>query len=459
MRGTTAILGVLCAVLAARAGVRAVPPPPNIVFIISDDHRWDGLGAAGNLRVSTPHLDRLAREGVYFTQATMHVPQCSPGRAQLLTGLSPHQTGWYSNQYQRPGVNRPDGFARFSLLPALLKKAGYHTALVGKWHLTPEPWDSGFAEVRTWLPTGGGPYRNLPLASGSSRERKPSEGYAQRLFADDAIDFLKNEEAARRPFFLWLAFTAPHAPFGPNPPRIEKLYADKSREDLLPPRFQGKPIAKTWNRYYEAITMLDEQVGRLLRALEERRLHRNTIVVFLGDNGFMMGERGWDGKVLPYEGSVRVPLIVRAPGLATRRGRTDAAASSLDLPPTLLRWAGVEPPAAWPGRDLTPALQLGRDHGLDFAVSEFADNQSKQFGQYAYRLIRTPTHKLILWEHSDKKDELYDLWTDPHEARNLAGDAALLHIERELRARLGAWMERTGDVFRGRSSAALPDRR
>ena len=160
----------------------------------------------------------------------------------------------------------------------------------------------------------------------------------------------------------------------------------------------------------------------------------------------MMGDRGWDGKVLPYDGSVRVPLIVRAPGLATNSGRTDAAASSLDLPPTFLRWAGVEPPAEWPGRDLTPALQRGA-HGLDFAVSEFADNQSRQFGEYAYRLIRTPTHKLILWERSDKKDELYDLRGDPHETRNLAGDTALARTERGLRARLGAWMKQTGDVF------------
>lgn len=445
---------LVCALLAAQAGARVAQPPPNIVFIISDDHRWDALGAAGNPRVITPHLDRLAHDGVYFAQATMHVPQCSPGRAQLLTGLPPHQTGWYSNQYQSPDVDRPDGFARFQLLPALLAKAGYHTVFVGKWHLTPEPWDSGFAEVRTWLPTGGGPYRNLPLAYGRSRERKPSDGYAQQLFADDAIEFVKRSAAARQPFFLWLAFTAPHAPFGPNPPHIEKLYVGKRRDDLLPPHFQGEPIARSWNRYYEAVTFLDEQVGRLLRALEERRLDRSTIVVFLGDNGFMMGERGWDGKVVPYEGSIRVPLIVHATGIATRRGPTDASASSMDLPPTFLRWAGVEPPAAWPGRDLTPALQRGDHHGLDFAVSEFADNRSREFGEYAYRLIRTPTHKLILWERSDKKDELYDLRADPHEMQNRAGDAALVRVERELRARLARWMEQTGDEFRRHPSPA-----
>lgn len=447
MMRRTAILGLLCAALAAAAGAGSAPSPPNLLFIISDDHRWDGLGAAGNPHVMTPNLDRLAREGVHFFQATMHVPQCSPGRAQLLTGLPPHRTGWYSNQHRRPDVDRLDGFARFPLLPALLKKAGYHTVFTGKWHLTPEPWDSGFADVRAWLPGGGGAYRDLPLAHGRSRALKPGEGYTQERFADEAIGFLKSEEAVRQPFFLWVALTAPHAPFGPNPPHIERLYAGKSREELLPPGFKGEQGATSWNRYYESISFMDEQVGRLLRALEERRLDRNTIVVFIGDNGFMMGDRGWDGKVLPYEGSVRVPLIVRAPGLAKLSGRTDAAASSLDLPPTFLRWAGVTPPADWPGRDLTPALQRRR-HGLDFAISEFADHQSQQFGQYAYRLIRTPTHKLILWEQPDKKDELYDLRQDPHETHNLAGDAALARSERDLRTRLGAWMTQTGDVFR-----------
>ena len=441
------VLGLLGIALASAAGAVSAASPPNIIFVISDDHRWDGLGAAGNPRVMTPNLDRLAREGVHFLQATMHVPQCSPGRAQLLTGLPPHRTGWYSNQHRHPDVDRRDGFARFPLLPALLAKAGYHTVFTGKWHLTPEPWDSGFADVLAWLPGGGGAYRDLPLARGRSRALTPGEGYTQERFTDEAIGFLKSEEAVRRPFFLWVALTAPHAPFGPNPPHIQKLYAGKSREDLLPPGFKGETIATSWNSYYEAISFMDEQVGRLLRTLDERRLTRNTIVVFIGDNGFMMGDRGWNGKVLPYEGSVRVPLIVRAPGLARLSGRTDAAASSLDLPFTFLRWAGVRPPADWPGRDLTPALQRRR-HGLDFAVSEFADNQSQQFGQYAYRLIRTPAHKLILWERSDKKDELYDLRADPHETRNLAGDPALARSERELRTRLGAWMKQTGDVFR-----------
>lgn len=385
---------------------------PNFVFIMSDDHRWDCIGAAGNPNVITPNLDQLAREGVYFVQGTMHIPQCSPGRAQLVTGLPPHQNGWFSNQYQRADVQSPNGFSKYPLLPALLSRSGYRTALVGKWHLRPEPWNCGFSEVRTWLPGGGGPYYELPLAHGNSRQLEKQQKYTQEIFASDAVDFLKSDRA-KQPFFLWLAFTAPHGPYKPNPEHIQKLYAGKKEEELFPPGFKPGTHPNTWIHYYEAITFLDEQVGRVLSTLKEHGLDQNTVVVFLGDNGFMMGSRRWNGKVLPYEESIRVPLIIRAPGVAKIRGRTDALASSLDLPATFLRLAGLQPPPEWPGRDLTPVLQGERNPGIDYSISEFPDNQSEQFGQYAYRLIRTPQYKLILWELAGKPDELYDLNADP----------------------------------------------
>jgi len=421
---------------------------PNIILILSDDHRWDGIGAAGNPNVITPSLDRLAREGVYFPQAIAHIPQCSPNRAMILTGLAPHQTGWYSNQSQRKDVVAPDGLGRYPMLPKLLQDAGYHTALVGKWHLAQEPWLSGFTDVRTWLPQGSGPYSDLPVAHGKSRERKPASGFTQEVFTDDAIQYVKGAAARKQPFFLWLALTAPHGPFAPNPERIQKLYAGKPAESLLPPGFDRNAKMANWTNYYEAITSVDEQVGRIMQTLEDQKLARNTIVVFMGDNGFMMGSRGWNGKVIPYEESVRVPLIVHAPMLAKFEGRTDAAASSLDLPVSIGRWAGAKVPADWSGRDLTPALRSKKDHKLPHAVAEFPDNTSKEFGQYAYRSIRTPAAKLILWEAESKRDELYDLVKDPRETANLLEDPAYDKVESELRTHLEAWMKRTGDTFR-----------
>lgn len=419
---------------------------PNILFIISDDHRWDGLGAAGNPKVITPNLDQLAAQGVHFIQGTMHVPQCSPGRAQLLTGLPPHQNGWYSNQYQRQDVISPTGFNRYPLLPALLNRAGYRTVLIGKWHLASEPWHCGFSDVRTWLPGGGGPYHDIELAHGQSRQKRKYDGYTQEIFANDAVDFLKSPTAREeRPFFLWLAFTAPHSPFQPNPERIRKLYLGKNNEDLWPPGFQAQSHPNRWVHYYEAISFLDEQVGRVLSTLREENLEKDTVVVFLGDNGFMMGSRGWNGKVIPYEESIRVPFIVGAPSVAKIKGKTDAAASSLDLPPTFLRWAGVEPPAGWPGRDLTPVLRGENNHEIHYSISEFADSRSEQFGEYAYRLIRTPSYKLIRWEKPEKPDEFYDLKTDPRETKNLIDSPALKSVREEMLHQLESWMRKTAD--------------
>ena len=449
---------VILFAVAAFAAVAAAPEGPlygadrpNVVVILSDDHRWDGVGAAGNPHVVTPNLDRLAREGVHFWQAVAHIPQCSPNRAAILTGLPPHQNGWYSNQSQRKELVKPDGLvSRYPMLPRLLQEAGYHTAFVGKWHLPQEPWLAGFADVRTWLPGGGGPYIDLPVARGQSRQLTPASGFTQEVFTDDAVEYLKGEAARKQPFFLWLALTAPHGPFQPNPERIQKLYAGKPAESLLPPGFDRTSKMANWTTYYEAITSADEQVGRLMKALDDRKLTRNTIVIFMGDNGFMMNSRGWNGKVIPYEESVRVPLVIHAPMLAKFEGRTDAAATSLDLPVSIARWAGAKVPSEWTGRDLTDALRSKRDHKLAHAIVEFPDTTSKEFGQYAYRSIRTPATKLILWEAESKRDELYDLRKDPRETTNLVDDPDYDKIEAELRSHLEAWMKRTGDTFRRR---------
>jgi arylsulfatase A-like enzyme len=343
-------------------------------------------------------------------------------------------------------VQNADGFRGLPTLPGLLRQAGYTTVLTGKWHPRPDPWNCGFSEVRVWLP-GGGPYRNPPLARGRSRALKEVPGYTQEIFANDAVAFLKSDEATKRPFFLWLAFTAPHGPHRPTPPRVEKLYEGKTAADLLPPGFPRDVTGAPWKIYYEATSHLDEQVGRVLEALRERKLDEKTVVVFLGDNGYMMGERGWNGKVIPYDGSVRVPLLLRGPGVALK-GASDVPVSSLDLPPTLLRLAGLAPPKEWPGRDLTPLLRGAKDHGITEAVCEWADDRSSQFGHLAYRLVRTPRHKLIVWQKAGKPDELYDLEADPRETKNRMDDPALAKMRDDLRKRLQAWMDRTDDPAR-----------
>jgi arylsulfatase A-like enzyme len=354
---------------------------------------------------------------------------------------------------ESPAADRADAWSSLPTLPGLLAQAGYRTVLVGKWHLSVDPWRAGFTEVRTWLPEGGALYKDPELARGNSRQHRTIPGYTQTIFADDASAFLGSREASEKPFLLWLAFTAPHLPLAPNPKESEKLYAGKPEEALLPPGFPRGIPANDWRHYDEATSALDTQVGRVLSALDCAGLAGDTVVVFLGDNGFMMGERGVgaqgpQGKVVPYESSLRVPLLIRDPRLAAFSGTSDLPVSSLDLPPTLLALAGLPERPTWPGRNLLPALRREPGAKIEEAFSEWAAESGPRFGGLAYRVVRTPRAKLIVWRDPAKPDELYDLAADPGETVNLAGRPELAALERDLAARLRAWMERTADPAR-----------
>ena len=421
------------------------PTRPNIVFIISDDHRWDALGVAGNEGIRTPTLDRLAAEGTWFRQATIFVSQCVPSRAVLLTGLAPHTSGIYSIPMQREDLWWQDSTG-VATVPSMLRDAGYRTVLVGKWHLAADPWKSGFDDVRTWLPAGVAAYRDARLSVGRDRERRRVEGFTNEIFAADAAAFLSSAEARAAPFLLWLATTAPHSPMSPNPDSIVALYHGLDSEDLISPAFPRGARAEDFLHYSEAVTQVDVAVRRVLDALEANGLAGTTVVVFLGDNGYMMGSRGLSGKIVPYEESIRVPLIIRLPEQQVR-GVSDAAVSSIDLPVTLLRMAGVGAPESWPGRDLLPLLRTGVDTGFEHAFAEWSDDQS-WFGHYAHRLVRTPSLKLVRWQREGRGVELYDLVDDPHETTNVADDPAFAARRRELEARLDDWLERSDDPAR-----------
>jgi arylsulfatase A-like enzyme len=429
----------------------SVPPAPrlNLVVVLSDDHRWDALGAAGNPAVVTPVMDRMVREGVYFRQAIVSVSQCHPVRASLLTGLPSFQHGVYSTKLASDAA---ETLCRRPTVASLLRDAGYRTVVVGKWHLPPPPWQCGFEDVKTWLPQGGTDFQDPTLVHGISHMPETVSGFTQEIFTDDAVAFLRGSEAQAGPFLLWLGYTAPHYPYEPNPERIEKLYAGRGDDELMPPGFPRDVPANDWRHYDEAVSLLDEQLGRVLSALRETGLAERTVVVLLGDNGYMMGERGIggpdsgaNGKVVPYESSLRVPFLMTGPGLPKGLA-SDLPVSSLDLPPTLLSLAGVRAPDGWTGRDLTAAL-TGKIE-LREAFAEWSDEESDAFGKLAFRAVRTPTHKLILWKDPSRGirgEELYDLQADPSEARNLAADPAAQEVLRDLRARLQAWMRRNQD--------------
>jgi len=437
------------------AQVAADSSRPNIIFLISDDQRWDVLGIAGNEAIKTPNLDRMAREGQWYREATIQIPLCAPSRAAMLTGMPPSENGYYSNNHHRADVRQAHGFDQYEVLPDVIRKAGYHTAFVGKWHLIPDPWLCGFETVKHWMLPGAGPYRGPRLANGKSRVTEKVEGFTQNIFADDALEVLdkKADGITTEPLFMWVAFTAPHLAFGPNPEPISGMYDGKSAEELAPDTFYDDPLkahggVDAWRKYYEAISAVDAQVGRIMNKVRDSSLSTNTLVVFLGDNGFMMGRRGQWGKSVPYEDSLRVPLIVWGPDtLMQAKGTTvTASANSIDLPVTFAKLAGAEVPEKWVGRDLSPVIRDGKNHGIDWAVSQFPDHGTVRGQTAAYRTIRTPEYKLIVWHPmGEKKSELYDLEKDPAENTNLYGDPKVADVQAKLEKQLADFRAKAGD--------------
>jgi arylsulfatase A-like enzyme len=410
----------------------AAPARPNFVFIFSDDHNYQCLGANGNPHIQTPHLDRLAARGVLFNNGMISTPQCCPSRGVMLSGRETIQTGLLSN-----------GAASFRegegpTVISQLKDAGYDTCLVGKWHIRNQPRECGFAKAPLWLRGGGSRYVDPELCSGLDGRPRVTPGHITDLFTDAAIGYLKS---ATQPFFLWLAYNAPHTPWTPLD-RFSVLYAGKA---LPPPAHPKSAREFDWATYYAVISHLDDGIGRVIAQIDESRLWNNTVIVFLGDNGFLCGTKGLNGKVHPWEESVRVPFM--AAGGPVRRGvRTGAPAASIGIPATWMDFAGLSPRQPLAGRSLKPFLTTGMDAPEEgFAV--WADGRPEALAVKRavepYRLVRTPRHKLIVWE--SRKQALYDYLADPAEESDLSTDPTPKKILAELRARLAARLKSTAD--------------
>ena len=441
--------------------------PPNILFIHSDQHRWDCLGANGHPLVQTPHLDTLASAGTNFTQAFCPIPVCTPARNSLLFGLWPTQHLAITN----PGTEAPrpalDGLTSWS---ELLSNAGYQLAYVGKWGLNPDkdPTAYGFGayapegEYNTWRAGQGLP--PPPRTNGYFGETDHAIRADQSRLAwgaDQVMDFMTQYAPSDQPFFLRWDPSEPHLPnIVPEP--YASLYKP---EDIAPwPGFADpltdKPYAqaqqrRTWGvadwtwrewapivaRYLGEITLLDAQVGRLLGHLDALGLRENTVIVYTADYGDMCGSHGMvDKHLVLYDDVVRVPLAIHAPGQAAAGACDSFVSSALDLAATFCALAGVPTPPAFRGQSLMP-LPAGADNaGRDCA---FAMYHGGQFGLYSQRMARDKHWKYI-W-NATAEDELYDLAHDPGEIVNLAAAPEAHEELRRLRRRLVEWMEAEGD--------------
>jgi uncharacterized sulfatase len=422
----------ICTIWAAFAA--AAETPPNVVLIISDDHGWSDYGFMGHPAIRTPRLDKLASESLVFPRGYVPTSLCRPSLATLMTGLYPHQHGIVGND--PPGnpqnaANRArmvSVFERTKTIAARLAAKGYVSHQSGKW------WEGEcrccFTECMTHGDvTRGGRHGDEGLKIG-------------RETMQPVYDFI--DRAGDRPFFLWYAPFLPHTPH--NPP--ERLLAHY--------RTAGRPIEVA--RYYAMVEWLDETVGQLLDHLERKGKSRNTLVLYLADNGWVQlpGAPALDetrAKMSPYDAGVRTPIMARWPGHIAPRRDDRTPVGSVDLAPTILAAAGLPAPRELPGIDLRDAQGLARRnaaYGATFVhtsldIEKPAVNLKYRWivrGQWKLIEPYRPNRQLVLWDRFpatgwSQDTELYDVVGDPREAANLA--AKRPDLVRELNRALDAW--------------------
>jgi len=463
---------------------------PNIVFMFSDDHAAHAISAYQSyLRYGvklppTPNLDRLARDGMLFVNSFVTNSICGPARATVLTGQYGHLNGVMTNTEPLHPTT--------VTFPKLMRAAGYETALFGKWHLRTRP--EGFDRYE--ILAGQGPYYNPVLHSGQDSVRHT--GYTLDIVTDRALDWLTASRNREKPFMMMIAFNGPHRWWDPGPAQLS-MYRDTAF--AIPPTFTHRGAGRAspardpemsialdlnprdlklvpptnltdaqraaWDSayrrendavraarmnpdelarwkyqrfisdYMRVVSALDDQVGRVLEALDRAGLASNTVVVYSSDQGFFLGDHGWFDKRWMYEESLRTPLIVRWPGVARAGTSNHDLVMNLDLAETFLDLAGAPIPASMQGRSIVPLLQ-GR------TPADWRDAIYYQYFEYpgwhAVRRqygIRTARYKLIHY-YEVGEWELFDLEKDPEELRSLYADESHREIRRGLESKLAA---------------------
>lgn len=426
---------------------------PNILFFFADDQRYDTLGCAGHPIVRTPAIDSLASEGVRFQNAFVTTAVCWVSRATVLTGQ------WARTHAMRDSVPTVKAQSLATTFPVELRKAGYRTGHIGKWHMMMPPGFKPESQYDVYEAIGRNPYfKTLP--DGTKRHETD-------LICDRGIEFIKSQPKGE-PFCLNLWFNAAHAEDGdkrpgighyPWPPSTDGMYEEiKIPAPRLgdPAIYESQPefLKQSINRerffwgydtpekyqtnvraYYRMISGIDKAIARVLKALEEAGLADNTIIVYTADNGYYLGDRGFQGKWSHYDESLRVPMVIYDPRVPReKRGRAlDQMALNVDLATTFLDWAGVGQPKGYEGSSLRPlvsgeAVTSWRDHffceHLDLSPTLTWEGVRGQHYMYA-RYIDQP---------APGNELLYDLQKDPDELKNVAADSAHADALRKARA-------------------------
>ena len=436
---------------------------PNIVLVVVDDLGWADLGSYGSAYYETPALDHFAQSAVRFTHAYAASPVCSPTRAAIMTGQHParlHITDWIPGQDPQDrklvGPQDRDALPLASVtLAEALKEKGYTTFFAGKWHLGSEgayPEEQGFdfniGGHERGSPPGGyySPYKNPRLSDGPEGEYLPDR------LTDEAIAFIEHEHT--QPFLLTLCYYTVHTPIQASVRHMEAMEAKAAAMELAGPAMIEERLGHTKMHqdnaaYASMVAAMDENFGRLLRALEQQGITQETVVVFTSDNGGLSTLEGnreaptsnsplRAGKGWCYEGGIRVPLLIGAPGLATPGHVVELPVISTDLYPTLLDLADVDPSSDIPvdGKSLVPLLEGGKALHRDALYWHFPHYHGSAWTPGA--AIREGNWKLIEFYEEDRA-ELYHLGNDPGEREDLSGQHP--DIKDALRRKLRAWQQ------------------
>ncbi|MFW6257309.1 MAG: family 78 glycoside hydrolase catalytic domain, partial [Prolixibacteraceae bacterium] len=446
--------------------IKDVPPErPNIIFILTDDQRWDAMGFAGNEIIQTPEMDKLAENGAYFSHAIVTTPICAASRASIFTGLYERthkytfQTGPIREEYMDNSY------------PKLLKEAGYYTGFFGKYGVNYPGKEKQFDVIEDYD-------RNNRYKDYRGFYYKTLDGdtvHLTRYTGQKALDFVENAPS-NQPFCLSLSFSAPHA----HDPAEEQYYwqeePDKLYRDITMPEPDlaedkwfnqlPEPVREGFNRtrwhwrydtpekyqhsvkgYYRMIYGIDLEIAKIREKLKEKGLDENTIIILMGDNGYYLGERQLAGKWLMHDNSIRVPLIVYDPRVELHQTINEMALN-IDVPSTILDLAGIPQPHSWHGKSLTPLIEgkqnrLKRDTVLIEHLWEFEHIPPSEG-------VRTDEWKYFRYVNDKSIEELYNLKEDPRETINVANSNEHENVVAALRKKLDRLSQKYADPFSGK---------
>ncbi len=446
------------------AAAQTTRRPRNIIFMLTDDHRYDAMGfLKGQSFLETPHMDAMARNGVYVPNAFVTTALCSPSRASILTGQYAHKHRVVDNNNPIP--------AGTTFFPQLLQKqAGYQTAFIGKWHMGGEG-DEPQPGFDRWISfRGQGTYQPSRNGLNIDGKKVPQKGYITDELTDYAIDWLSKTDP-KRPYFMYLSHKATHSEFEPAARHkgkfknaefvYPKTYAPARPEQKVPMWVQNQrnswhgveypyhsklDIAEYYKMYAETLCGVDDSVGRVMEFLRSRDQLDSTLVVYMGDNGFAFGEHGLIDKRTAYEESMRVPMLVQCPELFGRGKKVNEVIANIDIAPTMLEAAGVDTPANMQGRSFLGLAQGKRTEWRDGLLYEYY--WERNFPQTpTMHALRGDRYKYIRYQGLWDLDELYDLEKDPLETQNLIDSPEHKQVVLEMNRKLFGILETTGGMY------------